>query len=65
MEALQMLKYSLKKERLDFMSGWRTSEAAMELSKMSEDLGSLFLDDPDAAMDSLLISLSNSDERES
>ncbi|KAH8997018.1 hypothetical protein EDB86DRAFT_2759154, partial [Lactarius hatsudake] len=29
MEALQMLKFSLKKERLDFTMGWSTSEAAM------------------------------------
>ena len=34
MEALQMLKYSIKKEHLDFMDGWQTSDAAMgEVSK--------------------------------
>jgi hypothetical protein len=29
MEALQMLKYSRKKECLNFMDGWPTSEAVM------------------------------------
>ena len=57
MEALQLLKFSLKKERLNFMKGWSTSEAAMsgELSTSTEDhLGSLFVGDPDAAMDDVL-----------
>jgi hypothetical protein len=66
MEALQMLKYSIKKERLNFMRGWPTSEAAM--SKVSEptgDLGSLVVKDPDAgcaAFDELLGGLSEGDE---
>ena len=29
MEALQLLKFSLKKERLNFMAGWATPEDAM------------------------------------
>src|SRR5712672_4748346 len=29
MEALQLLKFSLKKEHLNFMDGWSTPEAAM------------------------------------
>ena len=29
MEALQMLKFLLKKKRLDFTAGWKTAEAAM------------------------------------
>jgi hypothetical protein len=29
MEALQMLKFMLKKKRLDFTAGWKTSETAM------------------------------------
>ena len=29
MEALQLLKFSLKKERLDFMKGWSALEADM------------------------------------
>jgi len=63
MEALQMLKYLLKKERLNFMKGWSTSEeAAMSgVSKATGDLGSLFVDDPDTALDALLRSLDNYD----
>jgi hypothetical protein len=58
MEALQMLKYSLKKERLNFMDGWPTSEAIMSgVPVLTRDLGSLFVDDPDAALDDLLNSL--------
>jgi hypothetical protein len=62
MEALQMLKYLLKKERLNFMKGWSTSVAAMSgVSNATGDLGSLFMDDPDSAsdrLDALLKSLS-------
>jgi hAT family C-terminal dimerisation region len=59
MEALQMLKYLLKKERLNFMKGWSTSEAAMSgASKATDDLGSLFVDDSDTALDALLKRLS-------
>jgi hypothetical protein len=55
MEALQMLKFSLKKEHLDFMNGWPTSEVAMgEVSKQTGDLNSLFTDDPDTVLDKLL-----------
>jgi hypothetical protein len=54
MEALQMLKYSLKKERLNFMDGWVTSEATMGAVSMPNDLNSLFVDDPDTALDNLL-----------
>jgi hypothetical protein len=61
MEALQMLKYLLKKERLNFMKGWSASEeAAMsEVSTEAGDLGFLFVDDPDTALDALLKGLSN------
>jgi hypothetical protein len=65
MEALQMLKYSLKKECLDFMDGWRTSEADMEASKPTSNLSSLFEDDPDTALDTLLNNMSNYDVCES
>lgn len=54
MEALQMLKYSLRKDRLNFMDGWRTLEAAMEVPKPNGDLGSLFASNADAALDILL-----------
>jgi hypothetical protein len=64
-EALQMLKYSLKKEHLDFMDGWQTSEADMEASKPTSNLSSLFEDDPDTALDTLLNNMSNYDVCES
>ncbi|KIM81085.1 hypothetical protein PILCRDRAFT_9113 [Piloderma croceum F 1598] len=43
MEALQMLKYALKKARLDFTSGWITSEKDMQVEKSEEDLLALLL----------------------
>lgn len=57
-----MLKFSLKKERLDFMKGWSTSEEAamtVGVSKATGDLGSLFVDDAHTALDVLLENLSN------
>ena len=38
MEALQMLKFSLRKERLDFTTGWKTSEKEMKDDDAEEDL---------------------------
>ena len=64
MEALQLLKFSLKKERLNFINGWSTSEVAMsgELSKSSDvHLSSLFSGDPDTVMDDMLNQFSNYD----
>ena len=60
MEALQLLKFSLKKERLNFMDGWPTSEAAMHgVPQQNNDLlGNLFLDNPDSVMDKILNTLS-------
>jgi len=43
MEALQMLKYALKKACLDFTSGWITSEKDMQVEKSEEDLLALLL----------------------
>jgi hypothetical protein len=55
MEALQMLKHLLKKKRLNFMEGWSTSEDDMSgVSKANGDLGVLFVDDRDTALDTLL-----------
>ena len=55
MEALQLLKFSLKKERLNFMDGWATSEAAMlGTPKSTHDLSALFMDSSDGVMDSIL-----------
>jgi hAT family C-terminal dimerisation region len=66
MEALQMLKFSLKKERLNFMDGWPTSEVAMGgVLKQAGDLNTLFTDDPDTALDKLLNNLGTYDSLES
>jgi hypothetical protein len=48
------------------MDGWPTSEAVMSgVPVLTRDLGSLFVDDPDAALDDLLNSLGKYDGRES
>ncbi|KAF8498973.1 hypothetical protein F5888DRAFT_1802387 [Russula emetica] len=65
MEALQMLKYSLKKERLNFMNGWSISKAAMSMSVPTGELSSLFVDDPVVSFDNLLNDLINYDNCES
>ena len=44
MEALQMLKFHLKKERLDFTKGWTTSERQMVDDNPDEDLLAKLLD---------------------
>jgi hypothetical protein len=56
MEALQLLKFSVRKERLNFMDGWTTTEAAMCGLPMLSDvpLSSLFVGDTDAALDTML-----------
>jgi hypothetical protein len=62
MEALQMLKYLLKKQRLNFMKGWSTSEEAATTNGESKTIGnldSLFVGDPDAALDTVLKSMCN------
>ena len=63
MEALQLLKFSIKKEHLNFMDGWLTSEAAMiGVSKPTDTpLGSLFLGDPDTVLDTMLNDFSTYD----
>jgi hypothetical protein len=64
MEALQLLKFSLKKECLNFVNGWPTSEAAMgegSGSKPTADLSSLFVGNPDTAMDNMLNEFSTYD----
>lgn len=66
MEALQMYKFSLKKERLNFMAGWETSEAAMSAaSKPTGNLSTLLVDDRDAALDAVLESSINYDDKTS
>ena len=55
MEALQMLKFSYKKDRLNFTAGWTMSEGAMCVGpRPNHNLGTLFADDPDTAMDNIL-----------
>jgi hypothetical protein len=57
-----MLKYLLKKECLNFMARWRMSDAAMSgVTVPTGDLSSLFVDDPDTALDSLLTDLNKYD----
>jgi hypothetical protein len=58
MEALQLLKFLLKKEHLNFTHGWLTSEVAMSISMACHNLGSLSRDDPEAALDNMLKELS-------
>ena len=54
MEALQLLKFSLKKDRLNFTAGWQTSEGALKAVKPKVDLGSLLIGDPDSALDAVI-----------
>jgi len=54
MEALQMLKFMLKKQRLNFMDGWAVPEAVMEVvPKSGRDLG-VVLTGNDVEIDGLL-----------
>jgi hypothetical protein len=49
MEALQMLKFALKKERLNFMQGWITLESLMcDRDSVEGNLLSLLLREEDA-----------------
>lgn len=62
MEAIQLLKFLLKTERLNFMEGRIMSEAAMNEALMpSCNLDSLFVDDPDTALDKILKEFGNYD----
>lgn len=55
MEAIQLLKFTLKKQRLNFMEGWAASEEDMKgKSKQDCDLGVLFTDKSGTAMDDML-----------
>jgi len=56
MEAIQLLKFRLKKQRLNFTAGWSTSESAMGgPSNPSGDLlNDLFVRNPDSVMDNIL-----------
>ena len=55
MEALQLLKFSLKKQCLNFMEGWLTSQAAMEVGLQDHDLSTLLVGNKvHEVMDSML-----------
>jgi len=56
MEAIQLLKFQLKKQCLNFTAGWSTSESAMGgPSNPSGDLlNDLFMCNPDSVMDNIL-----------
>jgi hypothetical protein len=58
MDALQLLKFLLKKEHLNLTCGWSTLEAAMGILIPCLDLGSLTMDDPDGVLDVMLRELS-------
>jgi hypothetical protein len=63
MEALQLLKFLLKKECLNFTRGWSTLEAAMGISILCLNLSSLSISggDLDAMVDVMLQELSTFD----
>jgi len=60
MEALQLLKFTLKKQRLDFINGWATPEVAMSGESVPDCdlLGALFEGDSNAGIDNILKDLS-------
>jgi len=59
MEALQLLKFMLKKQHLDFVGGWATSEEAMGGGVLDNDnlLGALVDNQTTAMMDKVLQTL--------
>jgi hypothetical protein len=65
MEALQLLKFSLKKERLNFTAGWATPESVMYVPPKQKPglLSGLFAEDPHAGMDDILNEFSFHDRR--
>jgi hypothetical protein len=55
MEALQLLKFTLKKERLNFTEGWVTSEETLlAVPKPTYSLNSLSKGNPDVVLDKIL-----------
>jgi hAT family C-terminal dimerisation region len=55
MESLQMLKFALKKARLDFTRGWITPEHMMQERAMDKDLlAALFEDGSEDVMDQII-----------
>ena len=66
MEALQMLKFALKKERLNFMEGWGTSETTMHELEHIEGIDlllQLFREkDIEDVMDQIICNLGEEDD---
>jgi len=64
MEALQMLKFGLKQNRLNFTDGWITDERSMQVDEFSEEdhLAKLFDKDSADAMDELLAAIGNDED---
>jgi len=55
MEALQLLKFLLKKQHLNFMEGWSMLQAAMEVGLQDHDLSTLLVGNKvHEVMDSML-----------
>jgi len=63
MEALQLLKFTLKKQCLDFINGWAMPEVAMSGESVPDRdlLGALFEGDSNAGIDNILKDLSKYD----
>jgi hypothetical protein len=57
MEALQLLKFMLKKKRLNFIKGWAVPEEEDMNGgpEQDRDLGTLFMGNSQAAMDDILL----------
>ncbi len=54
MEVLQVLKFQLKKEHLNFMAGWSTKEKQMVDDNLEEDLLETLLEDSSDNWDSVM-----------
>jgi len=68
MEALQTLKFSLKKERFNFTCGWQMAQSKMErmgnAGTTKDLLAHLLTGDRQATTDTLLHALSDSDDED-
>jgi hAT family protein len=62
MEALQMLKFQLKKDRLDFTAGWATLEKQMEVDDPEEDLLQKVLQENSVDWDSVIKTINKDDD---
>jgi len=63
MEALQMLKFSLKQKRLNFMEGWITSECDMQEAVDDEpDLLATLSSGTKSSIDRVIVAVCQDDE---